>query len=208
MTILIAEDDDPSRTLLERTLRSRGHDIIAVSDGEAALRYFLQPDAPHFAILDWNMPGLTGLEVCQQIRNIPASIPVYVILLTAQIESTRIVEALEKGANDYITKPFRRDELLARVQVGVRTVELHQELVRRVKELEEAAARERRLHELLPMCAWCRKIRSDDNYWNDLESYVKKSGVKITHGICPDCSTKVLTDWKNQAEQYLVSASH
>lgn len=207
MTILIAEDDPPSLALLERTLHSRGHETIAVSDGTAALSAFLQPDAPTFAILDWNMPGLTGLEVCQQIRNIPSPIPVYIILLTAEIESGHIVKALEEGANDYITKPFHRNELLARVQVGVRTIELHKELVSRVKELEEAAKRERRLHELLPMCAWCRKIRNDDNYWNDLESFVQQSGVKISHGICPDCSVKVLADWKEQAHKISATAN-
>jgi len=81
--------------------------------------------------------------------------------------------ALNAGANDYVTKPYRAEELQARVQVGVRTVELQRELARRVKELEDAAAREKRLFELLPMCAWCRKIRNDEKLLNDLETFLR-----------------------------------
>lgn len=202
MTILIAEDDRPSLLLLDKVLKSRGYETLAVSDGAEALRELKQPTAPQLAILDWNMPGPTGLEVCQQLRAIPTPLPIYIILLTAEIERGYIVAALEAGANDYVTKPFHREELLARVQVGVRTVELQRELACRVKELEDAAKRERRLQELLPMCAWCRKIRNDENYWKDLESYVLEAGVKISHGICPECEKKVGEDWMKTAEKY------
>jgi sigma-B regulation protein RsbU (phosphoserine phosphatase) len=123
----------------------------------------------------------------------PSSTPPYLILLTAKGGREDLVTGLEAGANDYVTKPFNREELRARVQVGVRMVELQQSLADRVKALEEALARVKQLQGLLPICSYCKKIRDDQNYWQQVESYIAEhSQAQFSHSICPDCYEKLV----------------
>jgi sigma-B regulation protein RsbU (phosphoserine phosphatase) len=134
------------------------------------------------------MPGLNGLQICRKIRRIPTSTPPYLILLTAKGRREDIVTGLQAGANDYVTKPFDREELRARVQVGVRIVELQHSLADRVRALEEALARVKQLQGLLPICSYCKKIRDDQNYWQQVENYISQhSEAQFSHSICPDC---------------------
>jgi phosphoserine phosphatase RsbU/P len=186
--ILIAEDDMISRRLLEATLTRWGYEVIATCDGGAAWELLQSGDPPPLAILDWMMPGLNGLQICRKIRRIPTSTPPYLILLTAKGRREDIVTGLQAGANDYVTKPFDREELRARVQVGVRIVELQHSLADRVKALEEALARVKQLQGLLPICSYCKKIRDDQNYWQQVENYISMhSEAQFSHSICPDC---------------------
>lgn len=156
-------------------------------------------------ILDWMMPGLDGLEICHRIRaRVPAR-PTHIILLTARGGRENVVQGLQAGAHDYITKPFDRDELRARVQVGVRVIELQQALAERVRQLEEALACVKQLQGLLPICSYCKKIRNDRNYWQQVESYLSEhSDVQFSHGICPGCyETFVkpeLEKWQQETE--------
>jgi two-component system, cell cycle response regulator len=129
MQILVAEDDVTSRTILIAILRKWGFDPVAADDGNRAWRIMQQSDAPNIAVLDWEMPGMDGLEVCKRIRETPASNPPYIIILTARGEKADIVKGLDAGANDYISKPYDNDELHARVRVGQRMVELQTELI-------------------------------------------------------------------------------
>src|SRR5881628_4071029 len=117
MKILIAEDDPVSRCFLEVTLVKWGYEVIATSDGNEAWEA-LQHEMPRLAILDWMMPGIDGVEVCRRLRAANPVLPLYVIVLTAKGESEDVVEGLESGADDYVTKPFDRAELRARIQVG------------------------------------------------------------------------------------------
>ena len=164
MRILIAEDDPVSRRMLEATLQKWGHPIVAVEDGAAAWRALEPANAPQLAILDWMMPGMDGVEVCRKIRQSAKRLPTYAILLTAKGQKEDIVKGFDAGADDYVTKPFDREELRARINVGVRIVELQTQLGDRVKELETAIAREKLLVGLLPICCYCKKVRSDENY--------------------------------------------
>jgi putative two-component system response regulator len=124
MKILIAEDNQFYRLALEATLAGWGYEVVAVADGDAAWQALQAADAPKLAILDWMMPGLDGLEVCRRLRGRPTAEPTYVIILTARDGKEDIITALESGADDYVTKPFNRDELRARLQVGLRIVGL------------------------------------------------------------------------------------
>lgn len=188
MKILIAEDDMVSRVLLEATLIKWGYEVTVACDGVAAWELLQSDDPPPLAILDWMMPGLDGLQLCRKIRGIPTSTPPYLILLTAKGRREDIVTGLRAGANDYVTKPFDREELHARVQVGVRIIELQHSLADRVKALEEALARVKQLQGLLPICSYCKKIRDDQNYWQQVENYISKhSEAQFSHSICPDC---------------------
>ena len=191
MRILIAEDDAVSRRLLETLLARWGYDVVVAVDGEEAWRHLQREGAPHLAILDWMMPGMGGLEICRKVREVGYPSPAYLILLTARTGSEDVVQGLETGANDYVTKPFSREELRARVQVGVRVVELQASLAERVRELEQAMARLKQLQGLLPICSYCKKIRADQNYWQQVESYISEhSEAVFSHGICPECFEK------------------
>jgi DNA-binding response OmpR family regulator len=188
MRVLIAEDDRVSSRFLEHSLRASGYDVCLASDGDEAWAALTAPDPPRLAILDWMMPGLQGPDICQRIRERPQPQPTYVILLTSRSAKEDIVTGLRAGADDYLTKPFDAEELRARVQVGVRLLELQQRLADQVEELARALAHVKQLHGLLPMCAWCKKIRNDSNYWQQVEVYISEhSDAQFSHGICPDC---------------------
>ena len=135
--VIIAEDDLVSRTLISNLTEKWGFNAMVTKDGEEAMRALRAEQGPALAILDWMMPGMDGLEVCRRIRE--SAKVVYVIMLTSRGTKDNIVEGLHVGADDYLIKPFDKNELLARIQVGFRILELHAALVARVKELEEAA---------------------------------------------------------------------
>jgi sigma-B regulation protein RsbU (phosphoserine phosphatase) len=193
--VLVAEDEPVSRRLLERSLGQWGFRPVVCPDGAEALRRLQAPDAPRVAILDWVMPSLDGIDVCRAIRDIETPTQPYLILLTARSRPEDIVAGLNAGADDYITKPVDRDELQARLQVGMRIVGLQRRLADRVAELETALANVRQLQGLLPICAYCKRIRDDKNYWNQVETYLgEHADVQFSHGICPSCLDRVMND--------------
>lgn len=195
MDILIAEDDPISRRTLEVTLQRWGYQVVVTQDGQAAYEALSRPDAPRLAILDWMMPHLDGLTVCRQLRQDAGKRSTYVILLTARGEKKDIVAGLDSGADDYITKPFDRDELQARVNVGLRMIALQQALAERVAELEQALGRVKQLQGLLPICCYCKCIRNDDNYWQRVEEYIgEHTSAQFSHGICPKCFETVVKE--------------
>jgi DNA-binding response OmpR family regulator len=190
--ILIAEDEPLSRRLLQHVLTEHGHEVIVTSDGSQAWEVLQADDAPHLAIVDWMMPGLTGLQLCNLVHEAPDADLKYLILLTAKGEKADIVRGLAAGANDYVTKPFDKDELRARVDVGVRMIQLQIRLADRIRELQEALAHVNQLKGIIPICAQCKKIRDDQNYWQRVEKYIAKNvDAKFTHGLCPDCAEAV-----------------
>ena len=119
--------------------------------------------------------------------------PVYIILLTALGGRQNIIQGLQAGADDYITKPFDREELRARLEVGRRIVELQRSLAERVQQLEDALARVKQLQGLVPICSYCKKIRNDQNFWQQVDTYVSEhSEAQFSHGICPECYEKIV----------------
>lgn len=193
MKVLIAEDDDVSRRVLQLTLTASGYDVVATENGARALSVLEGKDAPPLAILDWMMPDIDGLEVCRRARQSESATPVYIILLTAKTEKTDIVKGLEAGANDYVTKPFDRHELRARVQVGVTVVNLQRNLAARVAELEDALGRVKQLQEILPICSYCKHVRDDRNYWQQVDTYISEhTNTQFSHSICPGCYESIV----------------
>ena len=196
MRILIAEDDPVSRCFLEATLVKSGYQVTVTCDGHQAWEA-LQHDAPAIAILDWMMPGIDGVEVCRRARAIQSPTPTYLILLTAKSEKGDIVQGLDAGADDYVTKPFDRRELHARINVGLRVSELQRNLADRITDLETALTRVRQLQGLLPICSYCKKVRDDQNYWQQVDSYISKhSEVEFSHSICPTCYDRLIEPHK------------
>jgi phosphoserine phosphatase RsbU/P len=193
MSILVAEDDAATRRILELTLAKQGHQVRTCANGEEAWQVIHDPNPPSLLILDWMMPGVDGIEICRRIRAQPKYHPVYLILLTARSDKGSVVEGLRSGADDYVSKPFDSEELQARVNVGLRMLELQQKLADRVSELELAMAQVKRLQGLLPICMYCKKIRNDENYWQEVESYLAKfTQASFSHGVCPECYEKHL----------------
>ena len=191
MKILIAEDDAVSRCLLETTLKLWGYDVTAAPDGSRAWEALQTEAAPQLVILDWMMPGLDGPEICRRVREAPQTRATYAILLTARDSREDLIRGLQSGADDYLSKPFDRRELRVRVEVGVRILQLQEALAARVRELEDAMARVKLLQGLLPICCYCKKIRNDRNYWQQVEHYITEhSGAQFSHGICPECYEK------------------
>ena len=129
MKILIADDDVTSRVVLAQVLKNLGHEVAMVEDGDAALEALSAPDAPSLAILDWVMPGLEGPEVVRKVRAMGAERAPYLIILTSRSSKEALVEGLEAGADDYLSKPFDVGELRARVDVGRRMIELQGKLI-------------------------------------------------------------------------------
>ncbi|MCJ7578125.1 MAG: response regulator [candidate division Zixibacteria bacterium] len=190
MKILIAEDEKISRRILEMTLTNASYDVVTVEDGVKALES-IQKDVPDMLITDWMMPELDGLELCRRIRGLDLSSYVYIILLTALTQKEKIIEGLDAGADDYITKPFERTELLARVRAGERVIQLERSLRQKNKEVSEALAQVKQLKGLLPICMFCKKIRNDENYWQKVEEYLAEhTGADFSHSICPECLEK------------------
>lgn len=136
--ILLAEDDLTSRRMLQSILTRWGFEVVAAGDGNEAWQALNEPDHPQLAVLDWMMPGMDGLEVVHRLRERNTSEPPYVIILTSRDEKKFIAEALNAGADDYITKPYNNDELLARIGVGLRVTSLQSALAGRVEDLDRA----------------------------------------------------------------------
>ena len=142
MRILVADDERITTTILTSALKQWGFAVSVAQDGGEAWD-LLAGERPPLAILDWMMPTTDGPELCRRIRAEPALARTYVILLTSRDERADLVRGLDAGADDYLTKPFDRDELRARVQVGVRVATLQERLTERVAELEAAMAQVR-----------------------------------------------------------------
>jgi len=186
--VLIADDEATTRHLIQGTLGKWGFEVLAAEDGIEALGVLKAPSPPEIALVDWVMPGVDGLEVCRRMRASPPSAPTYIILITARGGLENVVQGLEAGADDYVTKPFDPRELRARLHAGARVVQLQKALLERNHELEDALKRVKQLQGLLPICSYCKKIRNDRNYWEQVDAYVAShSEAQFSHGVCPDC---------------------
>ncbi len=144
MKLLIAEDEPLFRKLLQQLL-SPEFELTVAQDGTTALARLREEDGPALAILDWVMPGMTGIQVCRELRALPRTAGIYVILLTVRNSAADIVAGLRAGADDYATKPVQAEELRARVQLGCRIIELRAALKTEVGALAVALAREKLL---------------------------------------------------------------
>ena len=142
MKILIADDSVVSRHLLEATLRRWGYEVVGAGDGAEAWRLLQGEDAPAIAILDWMMPEMTGLDLCRLIRQTAREPYTYILLLTSRSQREDLIEGMEAGADDYITKPFDEHELKVRLRAGTRIIELQMELLRAREALREQATRD------------------------------------------------------------------
>jgi len=199
MQILIADDDAISRRLALHALAGCGAEVSVAEDGHAAWTQVQERMQSTVLILDRQMPGIDGVDLCRRARVLPSFPPLYILMVTSASETSDITAGLEAGADDYVVKPFNAAELKARAQVGMRMVALQESMARRLAELEQALANVKQLRGLLPMCAYCKKIRVDDKYWQQLEVYLSDhSDAEFSHGICPECFPSVIDGLRNE----------
>lgn len=176
MKVLIAEDDLTSRSILKAILTKWGYEPVVTTDGVSAWEALQRPDAPKLVLLDWNMPGMDGIEVCRRLRAAESTNPPYVILLTGRSEKGDIVRGLSAGANDYVAKPYDHEELQARIAVGQRMLELQASLVEARDALAHLA-----MHDPLTSVFSRRAImeRLGEEF-----SRAKREGGKLSVGMC------------------------
>ena len=177
MKILIAEDDFVSARVLQLALEREGHEVVAAKNGEEAWALF-DADPVRVIVSDWMMPGIDGLDLCKRVRERPKTDYTYFILLTAintGRENLRI--AMNAGVDDFLSKPLDREVVTMRLRVADRILEYARQI--------------RLLKDLLPMCMYCKRIRDDGDYWEQVESYLHSHmGSNFSHGVCPECFTR------------------
>jgi DNA-binding response OmpR family regulator len=178
---ILAVDDDPvARKILVQALRRLGYEeVVEVRDGIEALA-FLEKEPVRAIVSDWTMPEMDGLALCRQVRARVKSEYVYFILLTgreADISNQR--EAIEAGVDDFLVKPLDLQELWMRLRVAERILRY--------------ATKVQQLEAFLPICSYCKKVRDDKNYWQQIEGYINaRTGSEFSHSVCPDCYTRVI----------------
>lgn len=139
MKVLAAEDNPVFQSMLANMLTKWGYTPVVAHDGNEAWEALQQPDGPQLAILDWMMPGLNGVDICRGVRAAGREPYVYILLLTARTDSQDLVEGMEAGADDYLTKPFQAHELRVRLRAGRRILDLQQQLLAAREALREQA---------------------------------------------------------------------
>ena len=188
MKILIVDDIPENITALAIALESEGFDIETAAGGEQALQ-IVHHNSPDLILLDIRMNGIDGFETCLTLKKSDATKDIPVIFLTVSKEAEAVVKGFTCGGVDYIAKPFRQEEVCARVRTHLYLRALMKEKQKLIGELQEALAKVKTLSGLLPICSSCKKIRDDKGYWNQIETYIReRSEADFTHGICPKCA--------------------
>lgn len=188
MKLLIAEDEYTTRLTVQVVLERWGYKVDGVEDGTEAWEVLQKPDGPQIAILDWEMPGIDGVELCEKVKMLERDTPIYVIILTARDAQNDILQGFDAGADDYITKPFDEHELRARVRVAERLVSIQEELVISNNELRTVLDHVEMLQANLPVCTICNKVQDFDDSWHTMEEYAdNKDDPRFQYTICPHC---------------------
>ncbi len=190
-TILLVDDNPDNLKLLSNLLSDHDYKVRVASNGTRALAT-INKEMPSLVLLDIMMPGLDGYEVCKQLKENDNTIGIPIIFITALNETSDIVKAFSLGGVDYITKPFKAKEVLARVKTHITLRNLQLTLERKNDELQKANDEVKILRGCLPICAACKKIRYNDGSWEQIEVYIRDhSEAEFSHGICKDCATKL-----------------
>jgi phosphoserine phosphatase RsbU/P len=193
MKVLIVDDDPVWSSVTDGMLKQWGYEATVRMDGASGWQALQEANAPSLVLLDWMLPDMEGVDICRRLRRDSRLRSLYVILVTSRRELADVVTGIQAGADDFLSKPIEPAELRARIETGKRILGLQEELSGRVRELEAAMAQIKQLRGIIPMCMYCKKIRDDKKYWQQVESYVEEhSDAQFSHGICPGCAKKVL----------------
>lgn len=195
INILIVDDNENMRKTLGEILKLRGYDIKEAGTGSEAIS-LAKKDFFHIVLLDVRLPDVEGVNVLKTIREINEDIVVIIMTGYASFDSS--VEAINKGAYSYLTKPLNMDQALIIIEkalekqrLALENKRLLKELSEQIRKLQNAKTQIKTLKGLLPICMYCKRIRNDKQYWQAVESYITAhTEAKFSHGICPDCYNK------------------
>ena len=188
--ILIADDTPEHLTVLRQMLAEQNYMVRPALNGEIAIKA-ANESPPDLILLDIRMPGMDGYEVCQQLKSEEKTRKIPVIFISALNELDDKVKAFSLGGVDYITKPFQTEEVLVRIKTHLTLRNLQKSLEDKNAQLQNALDEIKTLQGIIPICANCKKVRDDENYWNEVEGYLKKLDIMLSHSVCPDCSKKL-----------------
>ena len=195
-TVVLIIDDSPTNLrILLKYLKTSGFDVIIAESGEKGLSE-LEKSLPDIILMDVMMPGIDGFETCKRLKEKEESNDIPVIFMTSLSEVSDKIKGFGAGAVDYITKPFKQEEVLLRLNTHLTIRRQKIEILRQKKELEKALAEIKVLKGLLPICSNCKKIRDDQGHWEPIEVYIRNhSEAKFSHGICPICAKELYPDF-------------
>lgn len=206
MAILIVDDSRDEQTLLSTRLRTAGYGALMVADSAEAVLGMLSQDSAgqgmegiDLILMDIMLPGVDGLEACRRIKATEWLQDIPIIVITVKTDEQALLAAFAAGAMDYIRKPVNPAELVARVASALTLKKerdtrkaREQELLMRTQELEQALREVKVLHGLIPICAKCKRVRTDNGDWQYLEEYIQThSEAEFSHGICQVCMKEV-----------------
>lgn len=178
MKVIAVEDDPTAGLMIESVLKSLGHEVFLVTSAIAALKIH-QREKIRVIVSDWGLPGTDGLDLCRLVRSNPEDYSYFILLTQQEANEANEQLAIDAGVDDFLTKPVRVREMRYRLHVAERILRYTQQL----KQLES----------ILPICGYCKKVRDDENYWDQIEGYISKhTGSKFSHSVCPDCYQKNL----------------
>ncbi|MBN2706335.1 MAG: response regulator [Deltaproteobacteria bacterium] len=194
--VMVVDDDVFSRSSLAVFLQKNGYRVCEAEDGARALS--LLNNCPcDLILLDMDMPVMDGIETCRRLRQRQDYADIPILMITGLDDDESIDQAFAVGATDYLTKPFHWTVLRNRVRYLITQLYAEREQRRLLRELSAALDKVKALTGLLPICAACKKIRDDDGYWQELETYMgEHSELQFTHGICPECRRKLYSGSK------------
>ena len=199
-TILVVDDNPDNLRLLSGILSEHHYKIRLAPNGERALAT-VRKEAPGLILLDIMMPVLNGFEVCRQLKQDKETAGIPIIFISALNETIEKVKAFSLGGVDYITKPFKSEEVLARVNTHLTLRFLQLELEAKNAELQKAMDEIKTLRGFIPICASCKRIRNDEGYWEQIESYISNHSEAIfSHGCCDECLKKLYPEIVNKNE--------
>jgi DNA-binding response OmpR family regulator len=207
--ILVVDDIIKNIQLLGSILGREGYAVSYATDGAKALE-MAASERFDLILLDVMMPEMDGYAVCRGLKRNPETEDVPILFLTAKSEESDIVRGLQEGAVDYLTKPFNTAELLARVKTHMALQSAKADLLRSKAELEErnrdlerlleenrkALSEIKTLRGILPICSNCKKIRDDEGYWTQIESYIQAHSLaEFSHSLCLECAKKLYPEY-------------
>ncbi len=191
ITILIVEDDRPSQLYLKNLLERWHYRVDVVDNAERALER-LRNNGVQILIVDWILPGISGVELIRKIRQDNHLDYIYAILLTARSSTADYHTAMENGADDFLIKPVQENELHIRLKVAQRIMQYQQELRNYASRLAQAIEDVQTLGGFIHMCSYCNSIYTPEEKWLDVARYLQEhANITVSHGVCPSCIPKI-----------------
>ena len=203
--ILVTDDSLVARTACSNQLKEAGYQVLFAQNGLEAVEAMAK-ETVDLILMDVVMPEMNGVEACRKIKALESAVDTPIIMVTSVGDMKTLQSAFDAGAVDYVTKPIEPIELMARIRSALRLkAEMdarkrrEAELTRKNQELESAISEIKTLRGFIPICAWCKKIRNIEGYWEQMEHYIEgHSQATFSHSICKDCAAKQFDQTKNK----------